>query len=66
MQDVEICTSSTSDLPEPFYIGQRVQVEYKDKWYDGTFCRERYRKTKYGVQCDSDKKGTITWAKVRA
>ena len=61
--EVEICTSSSSELPDPFYLNQRVQVQYKGKWYDGTYCRERYRTTKYGVQCDSDKKGVITWAK---
>ena len=61
--EVEICTSSSTDLPERLYLQQRVQVEYKGKWYDGTFCRERYRKSRFGVQCDSDKKGVITWAK---
>lgn len=61
--EIEDCVGSNTDLPEKFYKEQRVEVEYKGKWYVGTYERSRYRRSPYGVQCDSDKKGTITWAK---
>ena len=41
-----------------------VKAQYKGKWYKGEFVRSKLGNggaMKFGVQCDSDPKGTITW-----
>jgi len=40
-----------------------VKAQYKGKWYKGEFVRSKTKngEIKFGVQCDSDPKGTITW-----
>ena len=39
-----------------FSFGERVEVQYKGKWYEGTFEHYRgYKKKCYAVQCDCDK-----------
>ena len=40
-----------------------VKAQYKGKWYKGEFVRSKLLSDtmKFGVQCDSDPKGTITW-----
>jgi len=43
----------------------RCKALYQKKWYTGTFVRCQWKgaksKTPYCLQCDSDKKGVLTW-----
>eukprot|EP00939_MAST-03C_sp_MAST-3C-sp1_P004335 g4335.t1 len=42
--------------------GERVKAKYEGKWYEGSFSKYKYwKRTPYAVQCDADKKGTLTW-----
>ena len=48
-----------------FNPGARVQVKYQGSWYGGTF--EQFRPNalrSYGVHCDVDAQGVLTWAKL--
>jgi len=48
-----------------FAVGERVKALFEGTWYPGTFARYHSARVggtqPYGVQCDADKKGIITW-----
>jgi hypothetical protein len=52
--------------------GERVQVWYREQWYEGTFCGAADEETsgqgyRWAAQCDADKRGVLTYTtKVRA
>lgn len=42
----------------------RVKAMYKGKWYAGEFVKSKFTESgeqKFGVQCDADRRGTLTW-----
>lgn len=50
-------------LPDRLYIKQRVDVLKQKQWCPGTIVRRKFfMRTPYGIQCDADKVGALTFA----
>eukprot|EP00427_Karlodinium_veneficum_P063943 CAMPEP_0169340594 /NCGR_PEP_ID=MMETSP1017-20121227/19042_1 /TAXON_ID=342587 /ORGANISM="Karlodinium micrum, Strain CCMP2283" /LENGTH=855 /DNA_ID=CAMNT_0009436225 /DNA_START=127 /DNA_END=2691 /DNA_ORIENTATION=- len=65
-----VLAGSAPETNEAIGIGSRVEAEYRDSWYKGTVVKlpedDREGKRRYGVQCDVDDEGRLTYTnKVR-
>uniref|UniRef100_A0A7S4LNA6 Uncharacterized protein n=1 Tax=Oxyrrhis marina TaxID=2969 RepID=A0A7S4LNA6_OXYMA len=65
-KDLNVPELTNAKLPEPqrssFTVGDRVEVEYGDRWYTGVlYCCKGQR---LGIRCDVDEANVVTYAPV--